>query len=419
MKTKPNNDPHAATQQTRVDVQVNRICLSNPFFAHLLLHLKRVADPAIPTMCTDGKSIRWSPAFAASISDNEIRGVLIHEVLHCALLHLWRTRSHWDHRLANVAADFAVNAAIEAHNKTVSTDLQFSLPKGALIDHQYDALSFEEIYLLLEKKMRDDESFRNQVNGGVSDGEFVSPSQGDSDADDGEGGTDANGNPVVGAAKSLEAEWQGRVAQARQIAKTMGCMPGGLDRLIGDVGKPQVNWRDQLSNFMTRLSRDDYNWMTPDRRHIGRGVWLPAMRSESMPPIVVCVDTSGSVGADELNQFAAEIGDVLTSCRPQELIVLYVDTEVASVQRFVPGDQVVLAPKGGGGTDFCPAFEWVESELDGDPPAAVVYLTDGFGRFPNVDPDYPVLWCSTCCPESHYPFGDVVLIDIATNSNTP
>jgi len=51
---------------------------------------------------------------------------------------------------------------------------------------------------------------------------------------------------------------------------------------------------------------------------------------------------------------------------------------------------VRLEPKGGGGTDFRPAFEWVaENDFA---PACLIHLTDlCCDSFPET-PEYPVLW---------------------------
>ena len=45
---------------------------------------------------------------------------------------------------------------------------------------------------------------------------------------------------------------------------------------------------------------------------------------------------------------------------------------------------------GGGGTDFCPAFEWISTR--DQRPDLVVYFTDALGSFPDREPDCPVIW---------------------------
>jgi predicted metal-dependent peptidase len=46
--------------------------------------------------------------------------------------------------------------------------------------------------------------------------------------------------------------------------------------------------------------------------------------------------------------------------------------------------------RGGGGTAFAPAFEWIARE--GLRPDVLVYFTDAEGEFPAAAPPYPVLW---------------------------
>ena len=45
---------------------------------------------------------------------------------------------------------------------------------------------------------------------------------------------------------------------------------------------------------------------------------------------------------------------------------------------------------GGGGTDFCPAFDWANS-CD-QQPDLLVYFTDAQGGFPEFEPAFPVIW---------------------------
>ena len=64
-------------------------------------------------------------------------------------------------------------------------------------------------------------------------------------------------------------------------------------------------------------------------------------------------------------------------------------------------------PKGGGGKRFESVFEHLDES--GEPPVALVYLTDGLGSFPERAPEYPVLWATT--EREEFPFGEVVAID--------
>jgi len=43
-----------------------------------------------------------------------------------------------------------------------------------------------------------------------------------------------------------------------------------------------------------------------------------------------------------------------------------------------------------------------------EPPVALVYLTDGYGTFPEQEPEFPVLWASTAVEV--FPWGEVVTL---------
>ena len=83
-------------------------------------------------------------------------------------------------------------------------------------------------------------------------------------------------------------------------------MPGGLSKVIDEIIKPKVNWKAVLAKFLTNTAKNDYSWMKPNRRFIGRDMYLPSLYSERLESVVVAVDTSGSISDDELQIFASE-----------------------------------------------------------------------------------------------------------------
>jgi predicted metal-dependent peptidase len=108
---------------------------------------------------------------------------------------------------------------------------------------------------------------------------------------------------------------------------------------------------------------------------------------------------------DDLNQAASEISEIQSTI-DATIHVVYADADLANVQEFYPGDELKLEAKGGGGTDFNPPFEWVEKkQID---IACMIYLTDGYcSSFPEVEPEYPVLWITNRRRWST-PFGEIV-----------
>ena len=208
-----------------------------------------------------------------------------------------------------------------------------------------------------------------------------------------------------------EADWQSKVAQAANMARQAGNIPGGLKKFIDDTLNPKADWADILKEFVVQSAKDEYRMLPPNRRYVWQGQYLPTLTSDSLPPIVLYVDTSGSTWS-YLDQFLAEMSSIVEDANPEALHVVYVDTRVARTETLTADDMPLKVEfSGGGGTDFRPGFEWVEDE--GLTPVCAIYLTDlECSSYPD-EPAYPVLWVA---PEaSHYggepPFGEVIYMD--------
>lgn len=134
----------------------------------------------------------------------------------------------------------------------------------------------------------------------------------------------------------------------------------------------------------------DDSWSAENWCFLGLGLYRPSVVKSVVGEIVIVVDTSSSIGTEELNQFAAEITAIAEDTQPDVIHIVYCDAAVQSVQEVVPPEAVVLLPLGGGGTDLRPPFEWVEER--GLLPACLIYLTDLCCRSYPEPPEYPVLW---------------------------
>lgn len=105
----------------------------------------------------------------------------------------------------------------------------------------------------------------------------------------------------------------------------------------------------------------------------------------------------------------SEISAIHSELRPSQMTVMHVDTEVAHVDEVMPDDQFPKTPiKGGGGTAFRPAFDYINEHYP-DVEAAV-YLTDLETHDFGDQPPYPVLWVSTKRDEA--PWGQTTHIQI-------
>jgi predicted metal-dependent peptidase len=124
-----------------------------------------------------------------------------------------------------------------------------------------------------------------------------------------------------------------------------------------------------------------------DRRFIGQGLYLDSLAGEKVR-IMIAVDTSGSIGQNEISLFLGEVQGILRAYPHLEASLYYADAACYGPYELEP-DGTLPAPVGGGGTDFRPFFHAVSSE---DTASLCIYLTDGFGTFPTDPPSLPVLW---------------------------
>jgi len=338
--------------------------LTSPFYGVLASSLRLTVDDTNPqtTAWTDGEQICFGLAWCESLSARQMTGLLVHEVLHVAdMHHLRQGRRQAD--VWNKACDYVING--------IAAKAGYVLPEGGLVDSTFDGMSAEQIYGILVRRPREDGG--KTVPGEVRPPQAAKPH--------------ASGDQL----KTLERQVRTLISRAAKAAKRAGKLPGDVELLVADGLRYRENWAAELLRFMDQHARADYCWQQPDPVFFGHNIVLPTLYSEEMGEIVVFVDTSGSMGPDDLVKAKDAVEQARLIARPSLVHVVSVDTAVRSVQRFEPGDDIAaLAMRGGGGTNFVPAFEWVKQA--GIEPVAVVYLTDGYGRFPESAPDYPVLW---------------------------
>ncbi len=206
-----------------------------------------------------------------------------------------------------------------------------------------------------------------------------------------------------------EQETKIAVQQAAQQAKVCGKLPAGIARLVEELLEPKVDWREVLRDFCQSNSKADYSWTRPNRRFVGMGLHLPSLHSiNDLGTIAIAVDTSGSVGQDDLNQFVSEANAILEEF-DVDAWMLPVDSKVNDPRRYGKEDlPLSVQVCGGGGTSFVPPFKWMEES--GVYPDAMVYLTDGLCHSYPDEPDYPVLWISSRAKMNDAPFGRVVMM---------
>lgn len=352
------------------------LILEHPFIGTIALSMPFEFDENVPTAATNGKRVAFNPEFVDKLTDEEVKFLVAHEVMHPMLEHNFR-RGERKPRKWNMAADYVIN-------KLLVDEKIGRMPKLGLHD--------PNIY---------------NAGKGTSEGIYnILPEQNEEDGTDGllDDCQDGDGSPADKAQQ--QAEWKVKVAQAAQAAKMMGKMSTNMKRLVDEVLAPKVDWRDVLQRFLVKARTDQRSFARFNRRFLPQGLYLPSVSGETMGEVVFAVDCSGSIGQREINQFAAEITKVKDDMMPTRIHVLYFDSDVSHVESYEQHDDLDIKPHGGGGTDFAPVFAKI-IEL-GINPVAIVFLTDLCCNSFGDEPDAPVLWVST--DPGKAPFGEIVLM---------
>lgn len=348
-----------------------------------------------PTAYTDGYNKRYGSKFVSKLSDLEFAGLVLHENLHILMKHLIRGRdlSKENPRLANMAMDYAVNQVIvDLANK----DSQLcKLPDGGLYDPMFRDWSFRKIYDYLKDE-------QDKGGGGGRGGEPL----------------DEHGDSVVEGMTPEQREQLSRdITEAlQQSAILAGKLGANIPRSISDLMEPRVNWRDALREFLSSAMRgkDEYTWQRMNKRRLADEHYVPGVYSETVGEVVIAIDTSGSIGQEQLSEFASELVSICETTTPEAVRILWWDTMVHGEQRFDTDNynQIasLLKPQGGGGTRVGCVNEYInEHNINAD---CVIVFTDGYveGGF-DWSVTAPTLWMVTRKQSFTAPSGVVINVE--------
>jgi predicted metal-dependent peptidase len=342
---------------------------------------------------TDGKSITVSPAFFEEkcSSVDEASFVYVHETYHNIFLHPFRLKNipEADWTLYKMAADFVINSLCKEQGFDVKTCANPSVAncraqkcEHYLYDPQFKGMTTEEVLAILKK----DPNMQPQGGGGKG----KCPNCFDK----------ASGNEAE-QQKAIQ-DIVAKTKTASELARKMGKGLAGIEGQIAAETLHIPHITDMLNQFVTVSKRSgELSWTRPNRRYLSQGIVMPSLHEESFGKIGVIVDSSGSV-AHKIAEFLGHINGIIEDIKPSEVVMLVGGDKVDhrfeySQEDFpIPSHQVWY----GGGTDFRPLLAAMEEEA----PECVIYLTDMEGSFPEIPPNYPILWASIY-KDSVAPFG--------------
>jgi predicted metal-dependent peptidase len=325
----------------------------------LAIGSREVSDD-IPTACTNGRDEWYGTGWIDSINDAELRYTILHENYHKGLKHLdtWHNLYKEDPELANMACDYVINNKLNEEERERRLNPPFiSMPKGGLADDRFLNMNAGQVFRLLQQDRRDGKP---------------TPQGSGLDEHDWDGAKELTDAEI----KELKQDVDQAIRQGAMLAGKMG---KGADRLFTDSALPQVDWREVLRDFInTTCAGDDLaTWRRPNRKYMDYA-YMPSTYSERVGELVEGADMSASM--DEVMPIIrAETKQILDVVKPEQLRVMYWDTEVCGDETYDANNmdmyESLTKPKGGGGTrPKCVPEYMAEQSIR---PQAAIMITDG------------------------------------------
>ena len=400
-----------------IAVDLNRLITMQSFISSMALRfdIVPVRDYRVDTAQTDGTRIFFDIDFYSRLTQGQRIFVIAHEVWHNIFLHFLRRRGR-DHELWNISTDCEINHMLRSEGFEAPDKLCFP-PKG------YEDKNAEDIYEYYVKKAKksqmpnssngsQSENRDNNGKGGKNGGNGKLEGQFDrhSDPDDkngddetsdglslpkdkwGEKGADSDYRPTI-AKNTADKIRRAIISEAQRYERLKGSLPGGLQRIIDSIYKPEISWREHLSQFVTSCFGDRRQWLPPQRRSVWSEMYFQSRRGEKIN-VSVIVDTSGSCTGD-IPKFLSELVGLLNTFGRYTLTLVQCDCNVQDVEVYDENNPFPLEDlksiewKGFGGSDLNPAFSEL-AKLPENPSCNIVF-TDGYIDCPKKNP----LGCET------------------------
>lgn len=370
-------------------------------------------DTSSGTAQTNGLDVIYDRAFVDRLNDKQLAFLILHENMHKAYRHLivWQKLYKENAHLANVACDYVINLQIndyDSHGQftEMPTDEEGNIM--GCIDEKYRGMDAAQVYADLVQK------YGKDYGKGLK---ILVAGNGHSSDDGGDGG-EQNDDGVEKLPQGFdEHDWEGaqegtqeeQDAHAREIESALrqgsilvGKMGGNVERSISEMLVPKIDWKEALRDFVKSVTqgKDKTSWRRLHKRYIASDLIMPSSYSENVGGIIIGIDTSGSIGTEELTQFLSEVKSICEEVNPEQIDILYWDTAVASRETYnnsqLSGLVESTKPAGGGGTNpVCVPKYIAKNNMKAE---CLLFLTDGYiGQ--QSPSDYaslgsmPVLWC--------------------------
>jgi len=356
---------------------INYVIAKYPFFANFLIKLELIEDETIETACTNGKILKFNPAFIQSLKRQELIFLVLHEISHLILKHHLREGSR-DHQIFNKAGDFAANSFLKSYG--------IELLQDCLYDAKYENLNAEKIYSIIYEQEKN-----KQENGEGNKGDKF----GDFEQD-----KSKNENDIEQAENEIDQE----IIRACQVGKLAGDENGFIKKFAEQLKTSKENWMEKLLNYFDSFDKNDYSWTVCNSRYLSSGFYLPGLKNKVIKNIACFVDASGSIDLDLFSTFISQLKQIANDLETKiDLFLFYISIyqEIFDYQ-----DQEILIS--GGGTSYKNVSEKIGNSFENY--SVNLIFTDGYCNTFGDNQDN-VLWIVYGNSSFNPPYGETIFIN--------
>jgi len=378
----------AMTVQEKITYAKVRLLIRHKLFGALLLEFPIKESASVPTMMTNNIDIFYNKDFVDGLTKNQVMTCLLHELEHILFKHFMRfsiknIKKPEDAKMLNYALDYAINSIII--NEMAPRDNLLEFPKGVLYDEKFKGWNAEKIlaYLKEEQKNNPQESEKRMQSSPGDFGQFddhLSSSQMTGD-------TITNTKNKTGkSAQDQQNDIDKKIFKAASAlnAKDRGEVPAEMQRMIDEYMEElegHVDWKRYIKRKIQEVGRGQYTTSKINRAYFPYGLYLPG-QTGSKAKIALALDTSGSIGNDDIVEFLGELKSMLRMMPFLEIVLYGCDSKIHGKAR-IKGQKnfrnsVNKVLTGGGGTSFIPVFKDLAKSKDKDI-KCLFYFTDGYG----------------------------------------
>lgn len=377
----------------------NELAVSMHFLYGALSDLKPALVAETNVVGTDGEYLFVSPKWLISTFMNQkiwVNRLYLHQLFHCLFCHLWNMKDR-DRKLWDLASDITVESIIDnLYQKPVYVRLdslrreiyqrwkqEYGIFTAERVYQILEELSEEEIEKLVQEFRRDDHHFWKESGR-------------------------KNGLP------NPKKKWEDKRRKLQTEMELMSKEASGEATVLMEQLRAENRKRYDYREFLRRFSvlkeemqvdmdTFDYIYYNYGIEHYGNLPLIEPLETKETRRIedfVIVVDTSMSCKGELIRKFLGETYSVLSE---SESFFRRIHVHVIQCDDKIQEDTVIhnkeemerylrdFTVKGFGGTDFRPAFQYVDQLIKTgafQKLRGLLYFTDGYGIFPGRMPPY-------------------------------